>query len=59
MDLASKIKLVKEESQKLDDQRVELENQIKEMKKLLEDKKIKELKIEELKKMEMELLASL
>lgn len=59
MDIASKIKLTKEEIQKLDEQQSVMEDRIKELKTLVESKKKKESKIEELKKMEAELLASL
>lgn len=59
MDLASKIKILKEESQRLDDEKIRLENQIKELKALVEEKKKKEEKIVELKRIEKELLASI
>lgn len=59
MDIASKIKLMKEEAQRLDDERMVVENRIKELKSLIELKKIKEAKLEEAKKMEAELLALL
>ncbi len=57
MDLASKIKILKEENQRLEEERIRSENQIKELKALVEDNKKKQQKIEDLKKAEADLLA--
>lgn len=59
MDAPSKIKELKEASQRLDDEKIRLENRIKELRALVDDNKKKEQKIEELKKTEAELLAAL
>jgi hypothetical protein len=59
MDLDSKIKSLKEECGKLDEERSIREKRIFELKALVEEKKKKSARLEEMKRVEEELLASL
>jgi hypothetical protein len=59
MDIASKIKMLKEEAQRLDDERIKLDNQNKELAALVETNKARAQKVEELKVKQSELLKNI
>jgi hypothetical protein len=59
VDIASKIKIMKERAQLLEQEISEANSRIKELTALIENNKAKETKLEDLKKKEAEMLATL
>ena len=59
MDIASKIKIIKQEVQSIDDETAIINKRIAELKSLIDEKKKKEQKLQDLIRLEQEMLALL